>query len=209
MTFCTNFQVVAHFASQSAPMKLLLIFVLRAFSWNHEYIYFVCSSLSSLEIFRSICGTLCCEGVLLDIGRNLWQCLVLQSQISSKFPLTKKICLLCETNIIEEFYTFTKQGTESALFVFSAAHSTFCCSAKIKLRLLCQTPTAFSTVKLALSVQSLCLLLRNNFLVFLWYGSFLRWLNCYWGVSSSSLQQTRCFFACSSRNPVIHCLVVV
>ena len=90
MTFCTNFQVVAHFASQSAPMKLLLIFVLRAFSWNHEYIYFVCSSLSSLEIFRSICGTLCCEGVLLDIGRNLWQCLVLQSQISSKFPLTKK-----------------------------------------------------------------------------------------------------------------------
>ena len=54
-------------------------------------IYIFClSSLSSLEIFRSICGTLCCEGVLLDIGRNLWQCLVLQSQISSKFPLTKK-----------------------------------------------------------------------------------------------------------------------
>jgi len=37
---------------------------------------------------------------------------------------------------------------------------------KNQTRLLCQTPKAFSIVKLALYVQSLCLLLDNNFLVF-------------------------------------------
>ena len=37
---------------------------------------------------------------------------------------------------------------------------------KNQIRLLCQTPNAFSTVKLALYVQSLCLLLHNKFLVF-------------------------------------------
>jgi len=38
-----------------------LIFVLQTFSWNHSPIYFVCSPLSSLETFRSICVTLGCE----------------------------------------------------------------------------------------------------------------------------------------------------
>jgi len=33
---------------------------------------------------------------------------------------------------VEEFYTFTKRGTENALFLLSATNSTFCCSAKIK-----------------------------------------------------------------------------
>jgi len=45
--------------------------------------------------------------------------------------LTKKIRLLCEIIFVEEFNTFTKRGTESALFLFSATHSTFCCSSKI------------------------------------------------------------------------------
>jgi len=44
----------------------------------------------------------------------------------------RRPCLLCEIIFVEEFYTFTKRGTESALFLFSAAHSTFCRSAKIK-----------------------------------------------------------------------------
>jgi len=39
---------------------------------------------------------------------------------------------VCEIIFVAEFYTFTKRGTESALFLFSATHSTFCCSAKIK-----------------------------------------------------------------------------
>ena len=37
---------------------------------------------------------------------------------------------------------------------------------KNQTRLLCQTPNAFSTVKLTLCVQSLCLLPHNNFFVF-------------------------------------------
>jgi len=60
LTLCTNFQVFPHFVLQSSPMKLY-VFVLQTFSWNHSPIYFVCSPLSSLEIFRSICVTLCCE----------------------------------------------------------------------------------------------------------------------------------------------------
>jgi len=47
---------------------------------------------------------------------------------------------VCETIFVEEFCTFTKRSTESALFLFSATHSKFWCSAKIKIRLLCQTP---------------------------------------------------------------------
>jgi len=39
---------------------------------------------------------------------------------------------LCEIIFVEEFYTFTERGTESALFLFSATHSAFRCSAKIK-----------------------------------------------------------------------------
>jgi len=39
---------------------------------------------------------------------------------------------LCETIFVEAFHTFTKRGTESALFLFSATHSMFCCSAKIR-----------------------------------------------------------------------------
>jgi len=49
------------------------------------------------------------------------------------FLLTKKVCLLCEIIFVEEFYAFTKRVTESALFLFSATHSAFYCSAKIKL----------------------------------------------------------------------------
>jgi len=39
---------------------------------------------------------------------------------------------MCEIIFIEECYTFTKRSTESALFMFSATHSTLCFSAKIK-----------------------------------------------------------------------------
>jgi len=60
LTFCTNFQVFAHFAVFTDKV-LLLIFVLQIFSWNHSPIYFVCSLLSSLETFWSICVTLCCK----------------------------------------------------------------------------------------------------------------------------------------------------
>jgi len=44
-----------------ADEVVLLIFVLQTFSWNHSPIYSLCSPLSSLETFWSICVTLCCK----------------------------------------------------------------------------------------------------------------------------------------------------
>jgi len=58
------------------------------------------------------------KGILLDIGLNLRYSLGLLSH-TSNFPYTLiKICLLCEIIFVEEFYTFTKQGTKNALFCF-------------------------------------------------------------------------------------------
>ena len=54
-SFCALFFAI--FADE----VVLLIFVLQTFSWNHSPIYFVCSPLSSLETFWSICITLCCK----------------------------------------------------------------------------------------------------------------------------------------------------
>jgi len=66
---------------------------------------------------------------------------------------------------LKNLYTFTKRGAESELFLFSATHSKLCCQQKLNKATLPNNKT-FSTVKLALCVQSPCLLLHNNFLVF-------------------------------------------
>jgi len=150
LTLCTNFQVFEHFALQSSPMKLYFwdICLANIFLKSLTSILCLLPSLftSTLSVPRGplsghflhlkhfeasalLCGV---EGMLLDIGRNLRHSLVLQWQISN-FPYSlKKICLLCETIFVEQFYTFTKRGTESALYFFSATHSTFYYSAKIK-----------------------------------------------------------------------------
>ena len=65
------------------------------------------------------------------------------------------------------------------IFVFCYSFSVLLFS-KNQIRLLCQTPKAFSTVKIPLYVQSLCLLLHNNFLVFnisdnYWKSSYNLW----------------------------------
>ena len=116
-----------------ADEVVLLIFVLQTFSWNNSPVYFVCSPLSSLERFRNICVTLCCQNNT-AWHRTLRYSLVLLTQ-TSNFPYSlqkSQICLLCETIFVEEFCTFTKRGAESTLFLFSATHSKFCCSEKIK-----------------------------------------------------------------------------
>ena len=103
--------------------------------------------------------------ILLGIGLNLSYSLRLLSQ-TSNFPYSlKKICLLYETIFVEEFYIFTKRGAESALFFFCYSFKVLLFS-KNQIRLLCKKPNAFSTVKLALCVQSLCLLPHDNFFVF-------------------------------------------
>ena len=80
-------------------------------------------------------------GIPLDIGLNLRYSPVLQI---SNFPLTKKSCLLYETIFVEQFYTFTKRGTEIKRIIV-----VFCYSFKVLLfsknqkRLLFQTPKLF------------------------------------------------------------------
>jgi len=102
------------------------------------------------------------KGIPLDIGLNLRYSPVLQI---SNFALTKKICLLCETIFVEEFYIFTKRGTESALFLFLLLIQSSAVQQKSNKATLPNTKT-FSTAKLTLCVHSLFLLLNNNFLVF-------------------------------------------
>ena len=160
LTLCTNFQVFVHFALQSSPIKLYFWYLsCKHFpEIIHQYILFVplFLHLKHFETSASLCVV---KGILVDIGLNLRCSLVLQI---SNFPYSLKKCLLCETIFVEEFYTFTKRGTESALFLFSATHSKFWCSAKIKLGYTLPNTKAFSTAKLALCVQLLCFLLDNN-----------------------------------------------
>jgi len=127
LPLCTSFQVFVHFALQSSPMKLYVwYFSCKHFpEITHQYILF---APLFLETFRNICVTFCCEKILLDIGLNLRYSLVLQI---TNIPYSLKKSLLCEIIFVEEFYTFTKRGTETALFLFSATHSKFWCSAKI------------------------------------------------------------------------------
>jgi len=135
LTLCTNFQVFAHFDLQSSPMKLYFWYL----SWKHfpeithQYILFALLFLHLKYFEASALRWVTCvvKDILLDIGLNLWHAVVLNRK-SVISLLTKNICLLCETIFVGEFYTFTKRGAESALFLFSATHSKFCCSAKIK-----------------------------------------------------------------------------
>ena len=132
LTLCTNFQVFAHFALQSSPMKLYFWYLSCKYfpEITHQYILFAPFFLH-LKYFEASALLCVVKGILLDIGLNLWHSLVLQAQISN-FSYSLKICLLCETIFVEEFHTFTKRGAESALFLLSATHSTFCCSANMK-----------------------------------------------------------------------------
>ena len=133
---CHAFNVVhqvssfAHFALQSADEVVLLIFVLQTFSWNHSPIYFVRSPLSSLETFRKICVTLRCKRILLDIGLNLRYSLLLLSQTGNLPYSLKKPVSYVKLFSLKNF-THSLNEAPKAHF-FSATHSKFCCSAKIK-----------------------------------------------------------------------------
>ena len=90
--------------------------------------------------------------------------IVLQSQISN-FPYSLKKSVSCVK-------LFSLKNVTLSLNVAPKAH--YLCFLLLiqryafqqKSNKVCHTPKAFSTVKLPLYVQSLCLLLHNNFLVF-------------------------------------------
>jgi len=94
-TSCTNFQVFAHFALQSSPMKLYFWYLsCKHFpEITHLYILFgpLFLQLKHFEASALLCFV---KGILLDIGRNLWHSLVLQSQMNN-FPYSLKKSVSC------------------------------------------------------------------------------------------------------------------
>jgi len=66
---------------------------------------------------------------------------------------------------LKNFALSLSEAPKRIIFVFCYSFNILL-SSKNQIRLLCQTPNVFSTVKRALCVQSLCLLLHSNFLVF-------------------------------------------
>jgi len=131
LTLCTNFEVSAHFGLQFSRWSCTFDICLANIFLKSLTNIFFAPLFRRLKHFEASALLCVVKGILLDIGLNLWHSLVLQSQISN-FPYSlKNICLLCGIIFVEEFCTFTKRGIESASFLFSATHSTFCCSAKI------------------------------------------------------------------------------
>jgi len=143
---------------------------------THQYILL---ALLFLHLKHLEAALLCVvKGILLDIGSNLWHSLVLQSQISN-FPYSLKnlspVRNYFRWRILRFHYTWNRKRI---VFCYSFNVLLF---SKNQIRLLCQTPNGFSTVKLALCAQSLCLLLYNNFLVFnisdnCWKSSYNLWM---------------------------------
>jgi len=90
LTCCTNFQVFAHFALQFSPMKLHFwyLFCKHFTEITHQHILFAPLFLH-LKHFETSALLCVVNGILLDIGRNLWHSLALQWQISN-FPYSPK-----------------------------------------------------------------------------------------------------------------------
>ena len=141
---------------------VLLIFVLQTFSWNHSPIYFVCSPLSSLKHFE-ISALLCVvRRILLDIGLNLKCSPVLQI---SHFQLSKKAVFCVKLFSLKNFILSPNKEPKAHSFCFLLLIQSSAVQQKSNKASLPNTKT-FSTVKLTLYPQSLCLLLHTNFLVF-------------------------------------------
>jgi len=131
LTVYTNFQVFAHFALQFSPMKMYFWCLANISLKLLTNIFCLLPSFFTWNILKHL-RYLCCKRYT---ARHRTEFVTFPgTPIANQWfsLLTEKICLLCETIFVEEFYTFTERGTESALFLFCASHSMFCCSAKIK-----------------------------------------------------------------------------
>ena len=133
LMLCTNFQVFAHFALQSSPMKLYFWCLANVFLKSLTNIFCLLPSFFTWNILKHL-RYLCCKKYRPTARHRTEYMTFPGTPIANQWfsPLTTKICLLCETIFVEEFYTFTERRAESVLFLFSASHSTFSCSAKIK-----------------------------------------------------------------------------
>ena len=109
-------------------------------------------------------STLLCvaKGILPDIGLNLRYSPVLQI---SNLPLTKKAVSCLKLFSLKYFMLSLNEAPKAHYFCFLLLIQSSAVQQKSNKALLPNIKT-FSTVKLALCVQSLCLVLHNNFLVF-------------------------------------------
>jgi len=160
LTLRTNFLVFAHFALQSPPMKLYFWYLsCKHFpEITHQYILFAPLFLH-LKHFET--STLLCvvKGILLDIGLNLRYSLVLQI---SNFPLTKKAVSCVKLFSLKNFILSLNEAPKAHYCCFLLLIQSSAVQQKSNKATLPNNKT-FSTVKLALCVQSLCLLLHNYF----------------------------------------------
>jgi len=164
LTLCANFQVFAHFALQSSPMKLCLWYLsCKHFpEITHQYILFrpLFLHLKHFETSASLCVV---KRILLDIGLNLRCSLVLQI---SNFPYSLKQSVSCvKLFSLKNFTLPLNEAPKVHYFCFLLLIQSFGVQQKSN-KTTSPNTKILSTVKLALCVQSLCLLLHNNFLVF-------------------------------------------
>jgi len=131
---------------------------------THQFILFAPLFLH-LKHFEASALLCVVKGILLDIGLNLWHSLVLQSQISD-FPYSLKKSVSCvELFSLKNFTLSLNEARKAHYFCFPLLIQRSAVQQKSNISTLPNTKT-FSTAKPASCVQSLCLLLHNNFLVF-------------------------------------------
>ena len=130
LTLCTNFQVFARFALQSSPMKLCFWYLPCTHFPEiiHQYILFdpLFHHLKRVETSAILCVV---KRILLVNELIVRYSLVVQI---SNFPYSLKNLSSMWNYFRWRIIHFHWRGTERALFLFSATHSKFCCSEKIK-----------------------------------------------------------------------------
>jgi len=163
LTLCTNFLVFAHFVLQSSSMKLYFWYLsCKHFpEITHQYILFALLflHLKHFEISALLCVV---RRILLDIGLNLKYSPVLQI---SNFQLSKKAVFCVKLFSLKNFILSPNKEPKAHSFCFLLLIQSSAVQQKSNKASLPNTKT-FSTVKLTLYPQSLCLLLHTNFLVF-------------------------------------------
>jgi len=180
LTLCTNFQVFAHFALQSSPIKLYFWYLsCKHFpEITHQYILFapLFLHLKHFETSSLLCVV---KRILLDIGFTLRYSLVLLSQ-TSNFPYSLKKSVSCVKLLsLKNFTLSLNEAPKVHYFCFLLLIQSSAVQQKSNKATLPNNKT-FSTVKLALWVQSLCLLLHHNVFVFnisdnCWKSSYNLW----------------------------------
>jgi len=160
LTLCTNFLVFAHFVLQFSPMKLCFWYLSCKHFPETTHQYILCAPLFlHLKHFETSALLCVVKGILPDIGLNSRYSPVLQI---GNFQLTKKSVSCVKLFSLNNVTLSLHEAPKAHYFCFLLLIQRSAVQQKSNKATLPNTKT-FSTVKLALCVQSLCLLLHNNF----------------------------------------------